>query len=225
MSARAAAFFDMDRTVLTVNTGTLWMRYLRRRGEISRWQLLRAAGWAMQYRLALLDMDTLSRRLIADLAGQSEADMIAKCQEWFDVEVAPTVAGPARAAIDEHRARGDRLALLTGGTPYVAEPLGRVLSLDGVLCSRLEVAGGRFTGRLVEPLCFAGGKVTLAERWATEHDVDLAASTFYTDSYNDLPMLERVGRPVAVNPDPRLLRHARRRGWPVVTWDGVKEAA
>ena len=75
-----AAFFDMDRTVLRVSSGTLWMKFLRRRGEISRWQLARAIGWALQYKLALLDMDTLSRRLAAGLAGASEADMVDKCR-------------------------------------------------------------------------------------------------------------------------------------------------
>ena len=103
----------------------------------------------------------------------------------------------------------------------MAEPLAATLGLDAVLCSRLEVEAGRFTGRIVEPLCFGRGKVSWAERWAASLGVDLAASAFYTDSFNDLPMLERVGHPVAVNPDLRLARHARRRGWRISLWDGV----
>lgn len=214
-----AAFFDMDRTLLRVNSGTLWMRFLWRRGEISRMELARAMAWALQYKMALLDMDVLSRRLVADLAGQSEADMIEKVRGWFEVEILPQVSRAGREAIERHRACGERVVLLTGSTPYVAEPLSAALGLDAVLCSRLEVQGGRFTGRLVEPLCFGHGKVALAEAWAREAGVDLAHCTFYTDSFNDLPMLERVGRPVAVNPDPRLARHARRRRWPVEIWD------
>jgi phosphoserine phosphatase len=73
---------------------------------------------------------------------------------------------------------------------------------------------------MLEPLCFGAGKVVAAEAWAARHGVDLADTTFYTDSYTDLPMLERVGRPVAVNPDPRLARTARRRGWPILRWSG-----
>ena len=73
----AAAFFDMDRTVLRVNTGTLWFRFLRRRGEISRFQMLRAFGWAMQFKLAVLDLETLSRKLVATMAGQAEEEMFA----------------------------------------------------------------------------------------------------------------------------------------------------
>jgi HAD superfamily hydrolase (TIGR01490 family) len=213
-----AAFFDMDKTVLTVDTGMLWMRFLRRRGEITRFELARAVGWAIQYKLALLDMDTLSKRLIADLRGDDEGEMIAKCDAFFAAEVAPRVAGAARTAIEDHRRRGERVVLLTASTPYVAGPLARTLGLD-VLCSRLEVAAGKFTGRIVEPLCFGAGKIAWAERFAAEHGLDLRASSFYTDSYNDLPMLERVGRPIAVNPDPRLRRHARRRGWPIEIWE------
>ena len=88
-----------------------------------------------------------------------------------------------------------------------------------MLSSRLEVdpASGVFTGKPAA-LCFGHHKVRLAEAWSAEHGVDLAQSTFYSDSYNDLPMLERVGRAIAINPDARLRRHARRRGWPVIEW-------
>jgi HAD superfamily hydrolase (TIGR01490 family) len=219
---RGVAFFDMDRTVLRVNSGTRWIRYLRRRGEIGRWDLVRAMVWAARYKLALLDMDSLSRKLVAPLAGQEEREMIDKCLAWYADELEATIAPPARDAIAEHRVRGERVVLLTSATPYVAEPLAGTLALDGVICSRLEVDGGRFTGRIVEPLCFGEGKVRLAERWAAAEGVDLGACAFYSDSYNDLPMLERVGVPVVVNPDPRLARHARRRGWPVHDWDGAR---
>ncbi len=216
---RAAAFFDMDRTVLRVNSGSRWMSYLRRRGEITRFEALRAVGWAMQYKLAVLDMDTLSRRLVAGLAGDSESEMRDKCAAWFREEIEATIVAPARAAIDLHRARGERVVLLTSATPYVAEPLARALALDAVLCSRLEVVDGRFTGRLVNPLCFGAGKVAWAEQLAASEGIDLAASSFYTDSYNDLPMMLRVGVPIAVNPDLRLALAARRRGWRIERWE------
>ena len=217
---RPAAFFDMDKTVLRVNSGTRWIQFLRRRGEITRVQLVRAFGWAMQYKLAVLDMETLSRRLVADLEGDSEAEMIEKCLTWYDAEIRPTIAPEAVDAIEHHRKRGDRIVLLTSATPYVAEPLARTLAFDGVLCSRLEVEAGRFTGKIVDPLCFGDGKVALAERYAEAEQIDLASSWFYTDSYHDLPMMLRVGTPVAVNPDLRLARVARKRGWRIENWEG-----
>ena len=215
------AFFDMDRTLLTVNSGTRWVKFLRQRGEISRWQLLRAMGWAVQYHLSILDMATLSQRLVADLEGDSEAEMIAKCALWFDAEMRHTLAPPALARVEEHRARGERVVLLTSSTQFIAHPLARAAQLSDVICSHLEVVGGKFTGRMTGPICFGAGKVMAAEAWAAREGVDLQATTFYTDSYTDLPMLERVGKPVAVNPDPRLARAARRRGWPVLDWSGA----
>jgi HAD superfamily hydrolase (TIGR01490 family) len=215
-----AAFFDMDRTLLTINSGSLWVRFLRRRGEISRWQYARALGWALEYKLSILDMHALAERLAADLTGQAEEDMVAKCVYWYRTEVQRTVAAPALAAIEEHRRRGERVLLLTSATNYIAAPVAEGVGLDGVICSRLEVAEGRFTGRMMRPICYGAGKVERAESWAESEGIDLRDTTFYTDSYTDLPMLERVGHPVAVNPDPRLRRAARQRGWPVRDWLG-----
>ncbi len=90
--------------------------------------------------------------------------------------------------------------------------------LSCMLATRLEEEAGRFTGRVVDPICYGAGKVALAETWANEHDVDLGESAFYTDSISDLPMLERVKEPVVINPDPRLRLLAWRRGWRVEKW-------
>jgi HAD superfamily hydrolase (TIGR01490 family) len=219
--ARPACFIDVDHTLLRVNTGTEWMRWLRRRGEISRLAMARTLGWAVLYRLALLDMPALATRLVAPLEGQPEAEMWQKTTEWFAAEVKPTITRLGLEAIARHRAAGEPVVLLTGGTQFVAEPLARELGLDAALCSRIEAVAGVFTGRFVEPLCVGAGKIHWATAWAERNDVDLARSTFYTDSFNDLPMLEVVGQPVAINPDLRLRRVARQRGWPIDAWDNT----
>jgi putative phosphoserine phosphatase/1-acylglycerol-3-phosphate O-acyltransferase len=109
------------------------------------------------------------------------------------------------------------IVLATGSTVYAARPVARGLGIEHVLASELEVERGAFTGR-PGALCFGHHKVRLAESWAACHGVDLAGSYFYSDSYNDLPLLERVGKATAVNADARLRRHARRRGWPIQRW-------
>jgi HAD superfamily hydrolase (TIGR01490 family) len=216
----SAAFFDMDRTLLRIDTGMSWMRFLRRRGEVSRFGLARAAYWSLLYKLALLDLESLAERLVADLRGDSETEMVAKCRVWYEGDVAHQVAPAARRALAWHRERGDEIILLTGSTQYAAEVVGRSVGIEHVLCSRLEVAGGRFTGRMSQ-FCFGRHKVPLAEEFASSRGLDLAASWFYSDSYNDLPMLERVGTAIAVNPDARLRAHARRAGWRIEYWDGA----
>jgi HAD superfamily hydrolase (TIGR01490 family) len=212
-----AAFFDMDKTVLRIDTGMSWMKFLRRRGELSALGMGQAVWWSVLYRAAVLDMETLAERLVADLAGDLESDMVEKCRVWYQEDVAHQVSPLAVRAIEEHRRRGDLVVLLTGSTQFAAEVVARALGIDHTLCTRLEVQSGRFTGRL-EKLCFGVHKVRIAEAFARRTRVDLDGSAFYSDSYNDLPMLRRVGTAVAVNPDARLLRHARRNGWRVERW-------
>lgn len=212
-----AALFDLDHTVLTSDTGMSWMRFQRRRGELSAAGLARAVWWSLLYKAAVLDLETLAKRLTADLAGQDEAAMREQAAIWYQADVIPMIAPSARHAIARHRAAGEIVALATGATQYAAESVSAGLGIEHTLCSRLEVVDGKFTGKLAA-MCFGHHKVPLAEAFAARHDVDLARSTFYSDSYNDLPLLERVGIPVAVNPDVRLWRHARRHGWRIERW-------
>ncbi len=211
-----AAFFDLDKTVLKIDSGMSYVRFQRMRGEIDRVTLAKAAWWSLQYKLALLDVEELARRLARDYEGDSEAAMRAKCRVWYEAYVEREIAPAARRTIDAHRSAGDAIVLLTSSTQYIADVVAEALDMD-VLCTRVEVVDGRFTGELVH-VAFGANKVTLAEAYARERSVDLDASAFYSDSYNDLPMLQRVGRPVVVNPDARLRRHARRVRWPVQSW-------
>jgi HAD superfamily hydrolase (TIGR01490 family) len=212
-----AAFFDMDNTLLRVETGMSWVRFLYRRGELSPRMVGKALYWQALYRLAVLDMEAVFTKLVENLRGDSEAEMIAKCEIWYRDHVAPQVAPAARLAIEHHRQSGHLVVLATGSTQYAARPVAHGVGIEHVLSSELEVADGVFTGRPAA-FCFGHHKVALAERWAARHGVDLATSYFYSDSYNDLPMLERVGTAIAVNPDARLRRHARRRGWATPRW-------
>jgi HAD superfamily hydrolase (TIGR01490 family) len=214
-----AAFFDMDNTLLRIETGMSWVKFLRSRGELSSKMFAKAIYWSAMYKLAVLDMDAVFTKLIADLEGDLEADMIAKCEVWHREHVSREVAPGALVALAQHRQAGDVIVLATGSTQYAAGPVARGVGIDHVLSSQLQVdpTSGAFTGRPAA-LCFGHHKVKLAEAWAAQHGIDLAASYFYSDSYNDLPMLERVGRAIAINPDARLRRHARKRGWPVIEW-------
>ncbi len=212
-----AAFFDMDLTVLRVDSGINWMRYLRARGELSRFEMARAVYWSALYKMALLDMDTLADRMVAKLGGTLESDLVEKARQFYEGWIAHQVAPGARSAIERHRAAGDRIVLLTASTQYLAETVGSSLNMDHTLCSRLDVRDGSFTGGLALR-CFGRHKVNVAEAFAQRHGIDLGQSSFYSDSYNDMPMLARVGEPVAVNPDTRLSRHARKSGWRIEHW-------
>ena len=217
MSSRPAAFFDLDRTVLRVDSGISYMQFQRARGEISAFEMARAMWWGLQYRLAILDVIEVGNRLALEYAGQLEIDMIHRCRVWYEAYIAPQIAPRALRAIQRHRDAGEEIVLLTGATQYIAHVVADALDIEHTLCTRAEVRDGAFTGRL-EQICFGDNKVRIAEKFADERGIDLDGSMFYSDSFNDLPMLQRVGTAVAINPDTRLRRHARRAGWRVESW-------
>lgn len=213
---RVAALFDMDLTLLDATSGTLFARYLYRNGQMRRWDLARVAWWALLGRLGLLDMQALVPRMLADVTGDDESVLRQTCDSWFAADVLPHVTEKGLQRVAEHKYQGHVVAIVSGSTQYAVGPLAAHLGIPGqYVCTHIESKNGRLTGRVVPPVCYGSGKVVWAERFAAEYDVDLSASYFYTDSISDLPLLERVAHPVAVNPDLRLRRLARRRDWPI----------
>ncbi|MFW5875784.1 MAG: HAD family hydrolase [Myxococcota bacterium] len=215
--SRRAALFDMDRTLVRVNTGSLFMRWRFRRRQAGVGEMVRFAGWMAQYTFGVVDFQQVSTRALSTLAGESEATLRDECLQWYAEMVRPHVSDDARREVERCREQGMLVAILSASTPYATRPLAEELGIDHVLCTRLQVRDGVFTGDC-EHLCYGDGKVAAAEAWAQGHEVHLDASRFYTDSVSDLPMLERVGEPRIINPDPRLRWLARRRGWPVERW-------
>ncbi|MGQ9599816.1 MAG: HAD family hydrolase [Anaerolineae bacterium] len=214
--AQIAALFDLDKTLLDTSSGQLYARFLYRQGQMGRGELLRVIWWGIGSRLGVLDMQKLLPRLLVQAAGDDESELRALCDRWFTQDVLPHLTEKGRERVAEHQAQGHLVAIVSASTQYVVAPLAAHLGFPGqYVCTHLESKDGRLTGQITPPVCFGWGKVVWAERFAAEHDVDLSRSYFYTDSISDLPLLERVGHPVAVNPDPRLQRLAQKRGWPI----------
>ncbi len=214
-----AALFDMDRTLVRKETASLYVRYQREKGEATLRDLARVLYWVAQYTLGVIDAPAVALRALAGYRGTSETRMVDNCEDFFTRYVEHHITELGRAAVERHRAQGDLLAIVTGATPYVARPLARRLRMEHVVTSELEVDDrGCFTGRPVDPLCIGEGKVVRTERLARALGFRVDEATFYSDSLTDLPLLERVKEPIVVNPDPRLRRIARRRGWKIERW-------
>jgi HAD superfamily hydrolase (TIGR01490 family) len=214
-----AALFDMDRTLVRKETASLYVRYQRDIGQATTLDLLKTLYWVGQYTLGVLDADKVADKVLASMRGVSEPAFVLQCEDWFAKYVEEHITDKGREAVANHRARGDVCAIVTGATRYAAGPLARRLDINHVVASELEIdADGQFTGRAVKPLCLGDGKLQRAEALAKELGFALNEATFYTDSISDLPLLERVARPIVINPDPRLLRMAKRRGWPIERW-------
>jgi len=214
---RTAAFFDIDHTLIAADSGVLFMKYLVRRG-LMRWQdLLGPLYYSVQYRLNMLDINTVYRRYQAWIRGREHSELEQLCGAWYSECVRPAIYQEMVGKVVEHQGAGHVVAILSSATTYVAEPLARELAIDHLLVNRLLIDDGRLTGEAVLPLCWGTGKPYWAQRFAAEQEIDLRQSFFYTDAISDLPMLELIGNPRPVNPDRLLRRAAQRRGWPIIT--------
>ena len=216
---KVGAFFDMDKTLIAENSGSLYMQYRYQRGEIGGVELLKGIGAYLQYKVGILDIRNWTKQMMLQFRGQQEADLEAEASVWFREMVAPTVYPEAIEAVRKHEAQGHVVAIVSGASRFVVQPLARMLGIQHMLYTRLEVQKGAFTGRVIEPICFEEGKIYWIQQFIEEQGVDLAKSWFYTDSITDMPLLDLVGHPVAINPDPLLYRAAVRRRWPVRFFD------
>ena len=216
---RQAALFDVDRTLVNVNTARLYVRWRMQQRQASWVDYLQMSRVLLQYAFGTLEPEPAARAAFQTVRGYPEAQMRAECLDWYARIVRPYISPIGRREVERCRREGRVCAILSASTPYLTEPLAEDLGIEHVICTRLEVQEGVFTGGWEPPLCYGPGKVERAQRWARTHDIDLARSSFYTDSISDLPMLEAIGSPRVVNPDPRLRLVAARRRYPVEIWN------
>jgi HAD superfamily hydrolase (TIGR01490 family) len=219
LDRRTAAFFDLDRTLLDMNSSTLWAKHELRGRSISIRQFSRVLVWNVLYHLSLIDIESAFREAVGHYRGRLYDDLDAETRDWFARDVARHLRPGAGRALREHRDLGHQLVLLTSASAFAARAARDTWRLDDYLSNDFPTDDiGRLDGTFVPPLCHGPGKVERARGWASEREVDLAACYFYTDSYSDAPMLRAVGNPRVVSPDPRLSREARQRGWPILQW-------
>lgn len=219
--ATAAAFFDLDRTLMAGSSGIHWVRALRRAGLVSRRQLA-ADGWAnVRFRLrGSTDDETeaIKQRLGEFLAGRRVKELDRLGHQVL-AGVLPRLYERVLQAAYDHQDEGRRVYICTAASQDLADTLAAVLGFDGAAGSRLEKRDGLYTGRFDGPFCYREGKPARMREIAARDGLDLAASWAYSDSESDLPMLRAVGSPVAVNPDAELARVATQEGWEVMRFE------
>jgi putative phosphoserine phosphatase/1-acylglycerol-3-phosphate O-acyltransferase len=169
-----------------------------------------------RFRLGGIGFSGFVAETTSSLKGMSEDDLIQLGERLFTEQLAAAVYPESRALVRAHQRKGHTVAVVSSALPYQIEPLARDLGIEHVLCTRLEIEDGLITGRVLHPSCYGMGKAIAARALATKHGIDLAQSWFYTDSEEDLPLLDIVGRPRPVNPSRALRTIAARRGWPTV---------
>ena len=210
------ALFDLDLTLLPIDTADTWSRHVVRCGVLDREAYdARIGEFARSYHAGTFDCEAYVRFQMELLAGFPRATLDAWRTEFLERHVRPHVRREARALVERHRQRGDEPALVTGTNAYVVTPIAREFGIENVLAVEPEAADGEFTGGWVGTHTCQAGKVRKVEEWLAARGLDWSGvrTVFYSDSINDLPLLERVTEPVVTNGDARITAIARQRGW------------
>jgi len=215
------ALFDLDNTLLAGDSDYEWGQFLVDRGILERASYeAQNRAYYDQYAAGGLDIHEYLGFALRPLAEHTREELEGWHAEFMAARIVPLIAPQARALVRAHREAGDLCAIITATNSFVTAPIAREFGLEHLIATEPESRHGRFTGRVAGTPCFRDGKLRRLEEWLAglgRRLADFAESTFYSDSHNDLPLLERVTRPVAVDPDAQLAAEARRRGWAVIS--------
>lgn len=212
---QVGAFFDFDGTLMAGFSATEFLKEQVKRGGISIGDLVEAFATISSFTLGTTGFSGLMTASARLLRGVTEASYYQFGEEVYEKQIAKLIYPESRALVRAHLDKGHTVAIVSSATPYQIEPAARDLDIEHIMCSRLEVRDGVFTGDIVRPLCWGDGKVSAAESLAGERGVEMDQSFFYTDSDDDIALLERVGKPQPLNPNSKLVEISERRGWPV----------
>ncbi len=214
------ALFDLDHTLLPIDSDYEWARFLVRRGVLDGDHYERENDrFYRAYQDGSLDIFEFLQFQLAPLAAHPRATLDAWHAEYMREVIEPQITAKARDLVDQHRQRGDLLALVTATNSFVTAPIARAFGIDHLVATGIEERDGQFTGKPHGTPSFREGKIARTREWLASLGHELGSferSWFYSDSRNDVPLLEQVTHPVATNPDPKLHAIAQERGWPVI---------
>jgi len=214
----ALAIFDLDNTLLAGDSDHAWGEFACDHG------LVEAEGFRerndrfyQDYLAGSLDIDAYVRHALAPIAGQAPEVLDRWHSLFMQERIEPMLQPRAFELVESHRAAGDTLLIITATNRFVTEPIAQRFRIDTLLACEGELRDGRYTGEPTGILTYADGKVKRLHQWLSDSGESLVGSTFYSDSHNDIPLLEEVDNAVAVDPDAKLESHAAARGWEIIS--------
>ncbi len=214
-----AALFDFDGTIIAGYSATVFLQDALVQRELSIEELAQMTRALASFGLGNMGFSALMAVHAQYLAGRSETDYRGNSEHLFRRKIARLVYPETRRLIEAHQAKGHTVAIISSATPYQVESCATDLGIDRVYCTELEVVDDKFTGAVIKPTVFGEGKVLAAQSLASETGADLDQSFFYSDSIDDIQLLERVGKPVTLNPRKRLKTVTEQRHWPSASFD------
>ncbi len=212
------AIFDLDNTLLSGDSDYLWGQYLVELGVVdgAAHEAANALFYA-DYKAGRLDIDAFLAFALRPLRENRPEALLAWRAEFVASRIEPLIGRPAQELVERHRRAGDTLLVITATNAFVTAPIVERFGIPHLIATEPERDARGFTGRVAGIPAFREGKVARLQQWVQEHGSSINGSHFYSDSSNDLPLLERVDTPVAVDPDPLLAEVARSRGWPLIS--------
>ncbi len=212
------AIFDLDNTLLSGDSDHAWGQFVCELGLVDAADFgQRNEQFYRDYQAGCLDIDAYLRFALSPLKGQS----VATAEQWHRTfmaeKIEPMISNAAISLVEHHREQGDELLVITATNAFITTPIVARFGIDHLLACEAEVEDGCYTGQPLGIPTYREGKVTRLQHWLSEHGHSLDGAWFYSDSHNDLPLLEVVDRPVAVDPDDTLRAHAEAAGWPVIS--------
>jgi len=215
----ALAIFDLDKTLIGGDSDFLWGEFLSEIGAVDAdTYQIKNQYFFDQYALGKLNINEYLEFCLEPLSLNSRTTLNEWHQRFMQAKIEQILLPKAQAIIDKHKAQGDTILVITATNSFVTGPIVKRYGIDNLLATNPEVKNGKFTGKVEGEPCFQKGKIAHLDRWLEQTGEDMAGSYFYSDSHNDLPMLELVDNPVVVHGDETLKKVAKERGWPSLDW-------
>ncbi len=222
----ALAIFDLDNTLLAGDSDYLWGEFLVEQGLVDKAYYAREnRRFYDEYKAGTLNIHEFMAFSLEPLTRYSREELGVLRSHFIEEKIEPVMLPAAKELLEKHRRQGDVLLIITATNRFVTEPIAEALGVDDLLATDPQICGDRYTGKVEGIPCFREGKVARLTAWLDASGRDLGQSWFYSDSHNDLPLLERVTHPVAVDPDETLCQHAELKGWPVISLRGNHAAS
>ncbi|MEN6586613.1 MAG: HAD family hydrolase [Sulfuricella sp.] len=215
------ALFDLDNTLLAGDSDFEWAQFLIEQGVLDQ-EVYEARNQAFydQYKAGTLDIHEFLDFQLKPLARHTRSQLDAWHREFMQRKILPIVTTKGRELVKRHLQEADLVAIVTATNSFVTRPIAQEFGVEHLIATEPEQVNGEFTGKVSGTPSFREGKITRLDAWLASRGVqwsDVTESHFYSDSLNDLPLLQRVSHPVAVDPDPTLKAHAERHGWPILS--------
>jgi HAD superfamily hydrolase (TIGR01490 family) len=214
----ALAIFDLDNTLINGDSDHRWGEFLCAEGLVDPRSFSQENDRFYQdYQAGKLDIQAYLQFALRPLAGRTVEEVAELQQRFMKDYVEPMLLPAAFSLLDKHREQGDKLVIITASNTVITKPIAKRLGVSTLMGCNVEIKEGKFTGASVGIPSFREGKVARLTEWMSTNNYSLDGAWFYSDSHNDVPLLERVDNPVATDPDPQLAELARQRSWPIIS--------